>query len=255
MQEDQHPLREELLLAADGELPRSRAAQVAAHLQVCWECRASLQEIETAIADFVRTRHDYLDSQLPPAQGPRALLKASLHGMSPQPSMQRFHPMALAAAVVIVLCGALVVRLSVNGHPRLEAPRVSLTPGLARNVTWAQVCSDRPRVSVVPANLRHQVFEEYGLRDAGPRVFEVDYLITPELGGAEDIRNLWPQPYSATVWNARVKDALEEHLHQMVCAGQLDLTVAQHDIATDWIAAYKKYFHTDRPLQRLDYDQ
>jgi hypothetical protein len=23
---------------------------------------------------------------------------------------------------------------------------------------------------------------------------------------------------------------------------------AQRDIATDWIAAYKKYFHTDRPL-------
>ena len=45
-----------------------------------------------------------------------------------------------------------------------------------------------------------------------------------------------------------MKDALEEHLHQMVCSGQLDLSTAQRDIATDWIAAYKKYFHTDRPL-------
>lgn len=255
MQAEQHPSRQELLSAADGELPRNRAAQIAAHLQVCWECRASLHEMETAIADFVRTRRDYLDPQLPPAQGSRALLKASLAGMGPAASVQRFHPLALAAAVIVLLCGMLLVRLSVSRHPRLEAPRVSLTPGLARSVTWAQVCSDRPRVSAVPASLRHQVFEAYGLRDAGPRVFEVDYLITPELGGAEDIRNLWPQPYSATVWNARVKDALEDHLHQMVCAGQLDLTVAQHDIATDWIAAYKKYFHTDRPLQRLDYDQ
>jgi hypothetical protein len=34
----------------------------------------------------------------------------------------------------------------------------------------------------------------------------------------------------------------------MVCAGTLDLATAQHDIATDWIAAYKKYFHTDKPM-------
>jgi hypothetical protein len=50
------------------------------------------------------------------------------------------------------------------------------------------------------------------------------------------------------VWNSRVKDALEERLHEMVCSGQLDLTTAQHDIATDWIAAYRKYFHTNNPL-------
>jgi hypothetical protein len=34
----------------------------------------------------------------------------------------------------------------------------------------------------------------------------------------------------------------------MVCGGELDLSTAQRDIAADWIAAYKKYFHTDRPL-------
>jgi hypothetical protein len=34
----------------------------------------------------------------------------------------------------------------------------------------------------------------------------------------------------------------------MVCDGSLDLTEAQRQIAADWIAAYKKYFHTDTPL-------
>ena len=34
----------------------------------------------------------------------------------------------------------------------------------------------------------------------------------------------------------------------MVCAGKVDLSTAQNDIATDWIAAYKKYFRTDAPL-------
>ena len=34
----------------------------------------------------------------------------------------------------------------------------------------------------------------------------------------------------------------------MVCRGDVDLTTAQHDISTDWIAAYRKYFHADRPV-------
>jgi hypothetical protein len=33
----------------------------------------------------------------------------------------------------------------------------------------------------------------------------------------------------------------------MVCAGKVDLSTAQSEIATDWIAAYKKYFRTDTP--------
>jgi hypothetical protein len=96
--------------------------------------------------------------------------------------------------------------------------------------------------------LRQRVLQEYGIPNARPEDYEIDYLIAPRLGGTEDIRNLWPEPYRTRMWNARVKDALEERLHEMVCSGQLDLHTAQHDIATDWIAAYKKYFHTNKPL-------
>jgi hypothetical protein len=34
----------------------------------------------------------------------------------------------------------------------------------------------------------------------------------------------------------------------MVCDGSIDLEEAQREIAVNWIAAYKKYFHTDQPL-------
>jgi hypothetical protein len=34
----------------------------------------------------------------------------------------------------------------------------------------------------------------------------------------------------------------------LVCTGELDLATAQRDISRDWIAAYKRYFHTERPL-------
>jgi hypothetical protein len=41
---------------------------------------------------------------------------------------------------------------------------------------------------------------------------------------------------------------LEGRLHQLVCDGALPLATAQQDLATDWISAYKRYFHTDQPL-------
>jgi hypothetical protein len=106
-------------------------------------------------------------------------------------------------------------------------------------------------VAEVPTSLRQKVFQEYGIVNANAGDYEIDYLIAPGLGGVEAISNLWPEPYTSRTWNAHVKDALEERLHEMVCAGQLDLSTAQRDIAADWIAAYKKYFRTDRPQPSL----
>ncbi len=130
----------------------------------------------------------------------------------------------------------------------VSIPKNSLTPGETRTVSIGDVCSAAPReAATVPVSLRQQVFREYGINDKRPNAYEVDYLITPELGGASSIRNLWPQPYSA-VWNAHVKDELEDRLHGLVCAGQVDLATAQREISRDWISAYKKYFHTDKPF-------
>ena len=47
-------------------------------------------------------------------------------------------------------------------------------------------------------------------------------------------------------WQVRLKQAIAE---AQSGDGQLDLATAQHDIATDWIAAYKKYFNSSRPQQ------
>jgi hypothetical protein len=69
---------------------------------------------------------------------------------------------------------------------------------------------------------------------------EIDHLISLELGGSNDQTNLWPQPYQGTSWNAHVKDQLENFLHAQACAGNIALDQAQQEIATDWIASYKK---------------
>ena len=128
-------------------------------------------------------------------------------------------------------------------------PRSSLTPGEAASASSADVCAARsPTERTVPVSLKQIVFAEYGMSNARPEDFEVDYLITPDLGGATTIRNLWPEPYHRTIWNARVKDKLETRLKDLVCSGKLDLATAQHDISADWIAAYKKYVGTASPV-------
>jgi hypothetical protein len=130
------------------------------------------------------------------------------------------------------------------------SPRATLTPGAVIRASASEVCTPEfeGRVHVVPASLKHKVFQEYRIPNAHLRNYEIDYLITPELGGSDEIENLWPQPYTAPVWNAYVKDALEERLHQLVCDKRLDLATAQHEMSSDWITAYKKYFRTDRPI-------
>jgi len=268
--EEFHLSDQELILMADGELQTRDAGQVRAHLAACWHCRSRMAEIEGTIADFARAYRQTLDSQLPPIDGPRALLKAQLAELTATlqaGSWRRFFqfiPFSRAAAgiCVAVLLAAMAGKLfishaalhgenpAVNGIERGAIPDRNLTPGATRTASVGDVCS-MPHEEVVrdvPARLRQEIFQEYGIEAPRADDYEIDYLIAPGLGGAQDIHNLWPQPYTSPAWNARVKDALEEHLHQLVCAGRLDLPTAQHDIAADWIAAYKKYFHTDRPL-------
>jgi len=95
-------------------------------------------------------------------------------------------------------------------------------------------------VRAVPAAVKREVYAACQRRQRKGVCCEVDHLISLELGGSNRITNLWPEPYDIT-WNAHVKDRLENRLHEMVCAGQLDLATAQKAIATDWIAAYKRY--------------
>jgi hypothetical protein len=46
-----------------------------------------------------------------------------------------------------------------------------------------------------------------------------------------------------------VKDALEDRLHELVCENKLSLATAQHDISSNWILAYRKYFRTQEPIE------
>jgi hypothetical protein len=258
---DSHLSDEQLMLEVDGELSARQAKQVRAHLAACWKCRTRRQELEDAIAGFVRVYHGAFDTKLPPVAGPRALLQLQMERLSATEEHRRTlwsrvlrEPVWKTAATASLIVAAFFSRGGYlrQSHPQnviISIPDSKLTPGAAVLLDRQTVCAlTETNNKTVPVALRKKVFEEYGIEKAEPRAYEVDYLVTPALGGADDIRNLWPQSYLATAWNAQTKDALEQRLREMVCNGSLELTEAQHEIAGDWIAAYKKYFHTDRPV-------
>lgn len=263
MKTDTHLSDQQLLLDIDGELSPHDEKLVRAHLDACWRCRTRRQELESAIADFVRAHQREFDSKLPPVAGPRALLKARLAELSSTaPRANGFFrtrrlAWGFAAAACFAVVSLLLLRSDVGGRQskRIDpaaivfVPDSKLTPGAALLEDRTTVCAEANiKNKAVPVALQKRVFEEYGIRGAEPRAYEVDYLVTPALGGADDIHNLWPHSSSATAWNSQVKDALEDRLRDLVCSGNLDLGEAQRAIASNWIVAYKKYFNTDRPL-------
>ena len=135
-----------------------------------------------------------------------------------------------------------------SGSPLLPDPQ--MTPGATLPVATGDICVSgySKKVRNVPADVKQQVYAEYGITSHQPGEYEIDHLISLELGGSNSLKNLWPQSYVTQPWNAHVKDKLENELHAEVCAGKIDLPTAQHEIATDWIASYKKHFNTSGPL-------
>jgi hypothetical protein len=141
----------------------------------------------------------------------------------------------------VILVALLVALAAAPPRPPVR-PNLELTPGLTRTLSREQVCSikwgkDRRHVT---EGMKKQVFEAYGIPWEQHARFEVDHLVSRELGGADDVRNLWPQLWTGT-HNARMKDHLENTLHRKVCAGEMTLRFAQEAIASDWVAAYRLY--------------
>ncbi len=264
LSEESHLSDQELLLAVDGELTPREAERVESHLAACWACRVRKQELETTIGEFVRFQRQNFDLRIPSSDGPRALLKAQLaqpveaERVEAERASRLRWPRSVSWRLGWALLAAVVALVTITLERRptpsmaVTVPNPNLTPGATVRLSQGELCRETSENNkAVPVALQRRVFDEYGIRTAEPRAYEVDYLITPALGGADDIRNLWPESSSATVWNAQVKDALEAHLRNLVCNGDLDLGTAQREIATNWIDAYKKYFHTDRPVAEL----
>jgi len=131
----------------------------------------------------------------------------------------------------------------------IARPNPALTPGAAvPGVSVEQVCAPGyASTSRNPGLLDEQsVFQLYLLDyPAGLSGHRVDRLIPSELGGADTLPNLWPEP--TTPQTAGRKDQLAGWLHQLVCSGAVPLETAQRQVADDWYAAWLRYGGTNSP--------
>jgi len=136
-----------------------------------------------------------------------------------------------------------------------DLPNPALTPGaidpyITQLNIHQTVCVKGYTKTIRPPSyytnkLKKRQIREYGYEDRNPKHYEEDHLIALSIGGApHDPRNLWPEPRKSE-WNAAKKDQLEFVLYKMVCREEISLSEAQHDMAADWIEAWKRYVHAN----------
>jgi hypothetical protein len=125
--------------------------------------------------------------------------------------------------------------VAVNGLPDSGCTPGAIMPA----TTKAQICVSGYSSTVrhVPSSVKNAVYAEYGIASHLAGEYEVDHLISLELGGSNDIANLWPEAANPTP-GFHQKDAFENQLHAEVCAGTISLDEAQREIATDWLHFY-----------------
>jgi hypothetical protein len=121
----------------------------------------------------------------------------------------------------------------------------AIDPAVTQRSIASTICregfaaSERPPESITEPEKRASLA---AYSDPGPlRDYEYDHLVPLELGAAaNDPRDLWPEPGASP----NPKDALEDRLNELVCRRRIGLVYAQRLIATDWVAAYRRYVST-----------
>ena len=136
-------------------------------------------------------------------------------------------------------------------------PDPSLTPGAIRTTDAGAICSTGT------AQFRHwdrdradRIFESYHIARKDRIQYTLDHLVPLEIGGADTIENIWPEPRRSLAgeWDDEAKDQLERRLAVLVCDRSLPVTEAQRAIAEDWTAAYARFFPTGRTSVRSAID-
>ena len=121
-------------------------------------------------------------------------------------------------------------------------PDAACTPGAVfPNATQEQICTPGYSQSVrdVTTAEKNQVFAEYGVTERSLGEYEVDHLVSLELGGSNDLANLWPETAEPKP-GFHEKDKVEDYLHDQVCSGATSLQQAQAEISTDWMKVYQQ---------------
>jgi hypothetical protein len=136
-------------------------------------------------------------------------------------------------------------RKASNGQP---LPDSSCTPGVvSAEVTEANldatICKSGYSSSVrapesETESFKKKIMVSYG-EPGSLSDYELDHLVSLELGGSNDAGNLWPELNDHPSGAINSKDLVENALHSAVCDRTVTLAAAQDAIATDWTTALK----------------
>jgi hypothetical protein len=120
--------------------------------------------------------------------------------------------------------------------PAYVYPNPSLTPGVVLTTDASTICAPGYTSSVrdVSTATKEQVYAEYGVSYPQPSgAYEVDHFIPLEIGGSNDIKNLWLEPATPTP-GFHQKDQFENFEHGQVCDGAITVAEAQRRMVSDW---------------------
>ena len=120
--------------------------------------------------------------------------------------------------------------------PAYVYPNPSLTPGAVLTTDATTICTPGYASSVrnVSIATKKQIYAEYGAsypQSAG--AYEVDHFIPLEIGGSNDIKNLWLEAATPTP-GFHQNDQFENFEHDQVCNGTISAAEAQSRMASDW---------------------
>lgn len=149
-------------------------------------------------------------------------------------------------------------------------PDASKTPGAILTDDVKVICVPNYTASVrhVKVSQEKAVFNLYGIPWKSKAQYEVDHLISLELGGSNDTKNLWPQRYcpqeeaGKTCFGAREKDVVETKYHKWICekgisesASKERLRTAQKNIVKNWYVVYRQIKANDPQWYSLSFSQ
>jgi len=112
-------------------------------------------------------------------------------------------------------------------------------------LTKSRICAPEFRtdpIRDVSTSKKHAVEIEYGM-EAKPygKTLEIDHIVSLELGGSNDIANLFPEQRDINP-GYKVKDKLENKLHDLICDGERTLSSVRKGIASSWQTLYKSVY-------------
>ena len=139
--------------------------------------------------------------------------------------------------IATLIASAAIVGAGVyNSQQARNYPNRNLTPGLIRTSDVSDICGHTTGVyRNTTQAMKNQVKAQYG----NPKgEIEIDHFYPLGIGGADDVKNLWPQPAP----EFRAKDKIETQLRLQLCKGKITQDQAK-GIIDNW-TNYRKETET-----------